>query len=97
MYSILKVRSDSKFDVKWLRETTEIDPNADSKYIIQSDRSKCSIVLNNINEYDSGRYICEVTNKAGKVSSYGRILVVNDPKILSADERLKKRYTSYYL
>ncbi|XP_011496096.1 PREDICTED: Down syndrome cell adhesion molecule-like [Ceratosolen solmsi marchali] len=92
-----EVRSDSKFDVKWLRETTEIDSSDDSKYIVKSDKAKCSLILQNINNYDSGRYICEVTNKAGKVSSYGRILVVNDQKILNADERLKKRYDTYCL
>ena len=88
----LQVRSDSKFDVKWLRETTEIDSTVDSRYTIKNVSRKCSLVLNKINEDDTGRYICEITNKAGKVSSYGRILVVNDPKILNADTRLKKRY-----
>ncbi|XP_031789478.1 titin homolog isoform X2 [Nasonia vitripennis] len=87
-----EVRSECKFDVKWLRETTEIDSCVDSRCVIKNERSKCSLVLKNIKEDDSGRYICEVSNKAGKVSSYGRILVVNDPKILNADARLKMRF-----
>ncbi|OXU28408.1 hypothetical protein TSAR_000837, partial [Trichomalopsis sarcophagae] len=87
-----EVRSECKFDVKWLRETTEIDSCVNSRYVIKNERSKCSLVLKNIKEDDSGRYICEVSNKAGKVSSYGRISVVNDPKILNADTRLKKRF-----
>lgn len=88
---MFQVRSDSKFDVKWLKETVEIDTGADPRYVIKNERSKCSLVLQNISENDFGRYICEVSNKAGKVSSYGRILVVDDPKILKADARLKKR------
>lgn len=70
----------------------EIDSSVDSRYVIENDGAKCSLILKNVDDNDSGRYICEVSNKAGKVSSYGRVLVVNDPKILSADERLKKRY-----
>ncbi|XP_023246836.1 titin homolog isoform X2 [Copidosoma floridanum] len=87
-----EVRSDSKFDVKWLREATVIDSSLDSKYVIKNEKSRCSLVLENVSDVDTGRYICQVSNKAGQVSSYGRVLVVCDPKILSADERLKKRF-----
>ncbi|KAJ8687543.1 hypothetical protein QAD02_023337, partial [Eretmocerus hayati] len=87
-----EVRSESKFDVKWLRETTVIDPDENGRYIIKNERSKCTLILKSVDEDDTGRYVCEVTNKAGKVSSYARVLVVKDQKVLNADARLKKRF-----
>lgn len=33
--------------------------------------------------------MCEAANKVGRVSTFARIFVVNDPKILIADKRLK--------
>ncbi|XP_058807501.1 titin homolog [Phymastichus coffea] len=87
-----EIRSESKFDVKWFKETLEIDRTVNPRYVIKNERRLCSLIMDNISENDSGRYVCEVSNKAGKVSSYGRVLVVYDPKILSADSRLKKRF-----
>ncbi|XP_023315509.1 uncharacterized protein LOC106652366 isoform X1 [Trichogramma pretiosum] len=87
-----EVRSDSKYIVKWFRETIEIDSSLDYRYTVHNESNKCSLTLSNIQETDSGRYICEVSNKAGRVSSYGRVLVVSDPKILNADVFLKKRF-----
>lgn len=85
-----EIHSDSKFDVKWFKETTEIDSD-DSKFGIKNDLTKCQLTLRNIGYDDSGRYMCEVTNKSGKVSTFARVLAVDDPKILKADEKLKKR------
>ncbi|KAL7299322.1 hypothetical protein TKK_0007901 [Trichogramma kaykai] len=87
-----EVRSDSKYIVKWFRETIEIDSSLDYRYTVHNESNRCSLTLSNIKEADSGRYICEVSNKAGRVSSYGRVLVVSDPKILNADVFLKKRF-----
>jgi myosin-light-chain kinase len=51
--------------------------------------SKCSLTIANVKEDDSGRYICEANNKIGKVSSFARVLVVTDPRIIEADAKLK--------
>jgi hypothetical protein len=34
--------------------------------------------------------MCEATNKVGRVSTFARLLVINDPKILEADHKLKR-------
>ncbi|KAI4474132.1 hypothetical protein M0802_015766, partial [Mischocyttarus mexicanus] len=86
-----EIRGDSNINIKWYRETTEIDPNNDSRYSIGRKGLRCSLQIGNIKEDDSGRYICEASNKIGKVSSFARVLVVTDPKIIEADEKLRSR------
>jgi len=49
------------------------------------------LTITNIKEDDSGRYVCEANNRIGKVSSFARILVVTDPRIIEADAKLKTR------
>ncbi|KAM0731548.1 Myosin light chain kinase, smooth muscle [Formica fusca] len=84
-----EIRGDSKMDVRWYRETTEIDSHGDSRFAIHRNGSKCFLTIANIREDDSGRYVCEANNKIGKVSSFARVLVVNDPRIIEADIKLR--------
>lgn len=78
-------------DVRWYRETTEIDSHGDSRFAIHRNGSKCFLTIANIREDDSGRYVCEANNKIGKVSSFARVLVVNDPRIIEADIKLRTK------
>lgn len=78
-------------DIRWYRETTEIDPHADSRFAIYYSGSKCFLTIANIKGDDSGRYVCEASNKIGKVSSYARVLVVNDARIIEADAKLRTK------
>ncbi|XP_036144946.1 uncharacterized protein LOC105834071 [Monomorium pharaonis] len=84
-----EVRGDSKMEVRWYHETTEIDPCNDTRFATYYNGSKCSLTITNIKENDSGRYVCEANNNIGKVSSFARILVVTDPRIIEADAKLK--------
>ncbi|XP_071646927.1 uncharacterized protein [Temnothorax longispinosus] len=84
-----EIRGDSKMEIRWYREAMEINPCNDSRFAIHYNGSKCSLTIANIKEDDSGRYICEANNRIGKVSSFARILVVTDPKIIEADAKLK--------
>ncbi|XP_043669858.1 titin-like isoform X2 [Vespula pensylvanica] len=86
-----EIRGDPNINVKWYRETAEIDPNNDSRYSVGRRGLRCSLAIETIKEDDSGRYICEASNKVGKVSSFARVLVVTDPKIIEADEKLRSR------
>ncbi|KAG5320919.1 UNC89 protein, partial [Acromyrmex heyeri] len=83
------IRGDSKMEIRWYRETTEINPYNDTRFAICYDGSKCSLAISNVKEDDSGRYVCEANNRIGKVSSFARILVVTDPRIIEADAKLK--------
>lgn len=37
------------------------------------------------------------SNRAGKVSTFARLLVVDDPKILEIDEKLRSWYTPFII
>jgi hypothetical protein len=50
----------------------------------------CCLTIQELRDGDSGRYMCEATNKVGRVSTFARLLVINDPKILEADHKLKR-------
>jgi len=78
-------------EIRWYRETTEINPYNDTRFAICYDGTKCSLAIANVKEDDSGRYVCEANNRIGKVSSFARILVVTDPRIIEADTKLKTR------
>lgn len=78
-------------EVRWYRETTELDPRNDSRFAIHNDASKCRLTIANVNDDDSGRYVCEASNRIGKVSSFARVLVVTDPRIIEADAKLRTR------
>ncbi|XP_047350165.1 titin homolog isoform X6 [Vespa velutina] len=86
-----EIRGEPNINIKWYRETAEIDPNNDSRYSIGRRGLRSSLTIDTIEEDDSGRYICEASNKVGKVSSFARVLVVTDPKIIEADEKLRSR------
>nr|XP_046469209.1 titin homolog isoform X3 [Neodiprion pinetum] len=84
-----EVRADSKVQVRWYRDSTEIDSSEEPRYKIYYNGTKCCLNIANITAADSGRYVCEATNKVGRVSTFARVLVVADPKILEADAKLK--------
>ncbi|XP_043525679.1 titin homolog isoform X2 [Frieseomelitta varia] len=86
-----EIRADSKVDIKWYYESIEINPNSGARLSISHSGSKCCLTIENVQEIDSGRYVCEAGNSVGKVSSFARVLVVNDPKIIEADEKLRSR------
>lgn len=84
-----KVQGEPTPDIHWYRDGIELIHGDDSRYNIGLIKSMCSITITNLMEGDSGRYMCEASNKVGRVSTFARLLVVNDPKILEADNRLK--------
>lgn len=88
---LLQIRGDPKMEVRWYHETSELDPRNDSRFVIQYEAAKCSLTIANVGENDSGRYVCEASNRIGKVSSFARVLVVTDPKIIEADAKLRTR------
>ncbi|XP_044588361.1 titin homolog isoform X4 [Cotesia glomerata] len=89
-----EVSSDSLAHVKWYRDTTEIENGQDSRFTTYFNGTKCTLMIGNISENDSGRYVCEATNAAGRVSTFARVQVVEDPKIVEADLKLRKMRSS---
>jgi myosin-light-chain kinase len=79
--------------VKWYRDGIELN---DSRFVTQFDGlHSCCLTIEELRDGDSGRYMCEATNKVGRVSTFVRLLVINDPKILEADHKLR-RWVKHY-
>lgn len=75
--------------MRWFRDSCEIFEEDDSRFLILENNGVCSLKITNLQDADSGRYMCEAVNKIGRVSTFARLYVVRDPKILLADKNLK--------
>ena len=85
---MLQVRGDPVPRVQWYRDGMELD---DPRFVAHFDGSHlCQLTIQELRDGDSGRYMCEATNRVGRVSTFARLFVVNDPKILEADHKLKR-------
>lgn len=72
----------------------QIDEN--ERLMTKFDEGKVALTISNLQVEDSGRYICEAINKVGRVSSYSRLMVVTDQKLIEADHGLRK-YVTYWV
>lgn len=68
----------------------------DGREVMPSDRvdiccvgNSCRFTLKTVEAGDVGRYTCEATNKEGRVSTFARLFVVDDPRICDVDSELK--------
>ena len=75
--------------ISWYKDEIEIDPNVDSKYNIVNTGKHCQLKITDLNESENGRYMCEATNRIGRVSTFARLSVIDDPKVLAADKNFK--------
>lgn len=85
-----QVQSDVIPTITWYKDSQQIDFENESRLRQSYDKGECHLIINNLQEDDSGRYTCEAVNKRGRVSTFVRLLAVSDPKILEADTQLKK-------
>lgn len=84
-----EVKGEPSPEVKWYRDGAEILEES-GRTSIYNRGSLCRLLIREVEEIDSGRYMCEATNKAGRASTFCRLSVVSDPKVLEADENLKR-------
>ncbi|KAI5729840.1 hypothetical protein M8J76_007197 [Diaphorina citri] len=84
------VHSSTTPDLRWLKDGTILQIDESDRLETHFDEGKVSLTIHNIQLEDSGRYICEAINKVGRVSSYSRLMVVTDPKLIEADHGLRK-------
>ncbi|XP_063987212.1 uncharacterized protein LOC135167689 isoform X2 [Diachasmimorpha longicaudata] len=75
--------------IRWYKDCAELDVTQNSRFIVQNVDSKCSLSILDVRESDSGRYVCDATNVAGRVSTFAKVQVVTDPKIAGADLELR--------
>nr|CAD7399302.1 unnamed protein product [Timema cristinae] len=76
--------------VRWYKDGTAIDLDSCPRYNARFDGANCQLSVEDLRDADTGRYMCEASNKAGRASSFARLMVVSDPKIWQADAKLKR-------
>ncbi|XP_059620294.1 muscle M-line assembly protein unc-89-like, partial [Phlebotomus argentipes] len=82
------VKGHPKPDVIWYKDGLELE--SEDRISCRSLGSVCKLTIVSVRSTDSGRYTCEATNRAGRVSTFARLLAVEDRKIFEADGELKR-------
>ncbi|KAL0279933.1 UNVERIFIED_CONTAM: hypothetical protein PYX00_001383 [Menopon gallinae] len=83
------VTSDLPPETFWYKDGIPLDlssPRLSSDF----DGTVCQLVVSDLVEEDSGRYMCEAVSKVGRVSTFARLMVVKDAKVWEADTNLKR-------
>lgn len=82
------VRGQPRPKIIWYKDGHRIV--ADERIEIRQIAFTCRLIINQIFEIDNGRYSCEAVNSKGRVSTFARLQVVNDPKLYAADYKIKE-------
>lgn len=78
-------------EVHWFRDGAKIDCIKNQRYQIQSVGNSHNLIIRDISESDEeAKFQCEATNLEGKVTTFTRILVVDDSRLAEADEHFRK-------
>jgi Immunoglobulin I-set domain len=85
------VKGEPTPEVQWYKDGAPICTEFyDTRMRITFDGCRCVLNLKTVEDADTGRYMCEASSKAGRVSTFARLLVVTDIKILEADLKLRQ-------
>ncbi|KAF5279087.1 hypothetical protein FQA39_LY05765 [Lamprigera yunnana] len=84
-----KVRDEPDLHIKWCHNGREVKEYEDNRYKILKENNMCTLIISSVQESDGGSFMCEAINKIGRASTFTRLYVIDDPKILKADVDLK--------
>ncbi|XP_039287324.1 LOW QUALITY PROTEIN: muscle M-line assembly protein unc-89 [Nilaparvata lugens] len=87
-----EVRGDPPPDIRWFHDGKEVAMarRACDRLLVSRRDSVCSLLIRDLQPRDSGRYVCEAASKLGRASTFARLLVVHDAKLLKAADRLRR-------
>lgn len=85
----MQVHGEPPPKISWYKDNLKISNYNDSRYNIQQLGSNCIFSIRNVTAEDSGRYVCEAINQSKCISSFSRLIVLEDPKILEAGYKSK--------
>ncbi|XP_065224953.1 titin-like isoform X4 [Planococcus citri] len=83
-----KVKNETGTQIEWHRDGVQLEETDTRKMTYENGR--CLLKLDNVQENDSGRYVCEAFNKYGRICTFVRLMVVDDPKIVATHNRLNR-------
>lgn len=81
------VKGHPKPIILWYKDGLEIKPS--HRLDMRCVGSVCKLAIQTVLATDVGRYTCEATNKEGRVSTFVRLFIVEDPRICDVDTKLK--------
>lgn len=82
------VRGQPRPKIIWYKDGHRVV--ADERIEIRQIAFTCRLLINQVFEVDNGRYSCEAVNSKGRVTTFARLQVVNDPKLYAADFKIKE-------
>lgn len=85
----MQVRGEPSPNIRWYKDGEEITDDT-PRFATISIGNTCRLVITTAIQSDSGRFVCEATNKIGRASTFTTLHIVTDPRILEADEKLKR-------
>ena len=76
----VQVTSVSNFSVEWLCNGQIFQPDADNMTVIETDQNSSKLILDDVNDDDSGLYNVKVTNESGTVEAQCEVIVDKAPQ-----------------
>ena len=76
----MQVTSASTFSVEWLCNGQIFQPDADNMTVIETDANSSKLILDDVNDDDSGTYTVKITNDTGAVESQCDVIVDKLPQ-----------------
>ncbi|XP_052122221.1 hemicentin-2-like [Frankliniella occidentalis] len=84
-----QVRGDPSPQTRWTLDLDAVEAKEGHIALVR-EGGLCRLTLTGVREDDAGRYCCEASNSAGRVSTFVRLQVVSDPQLLHADTKLRR-------
>lgn len=78
--------------IQWLRDGQDVSTVSElnGRVFVSDTQQTHKLILKQLTENDSGRYVCEAVNNVGRASTYARLLIVTDARLLEAERKLKE-------
>ncbi|XP_034255054.1 myosin light chain kinase, smooth muscle-like [Thrips palmi] len=87
-----QVRGDPSPQTRWSLDSDPLADGADGRVSTTREAGLCRLSIRGVRDEDAGRYCCEASNAAGRVSTFVRLTVVTDPQLLHADTKLRRDF-----
>lgn len=78
----VKLKGKPKPTLKWIKDSAELTIDNKKVKVIEEASDSYTLILKGVNHNDSGTYSCEISNKAGKDISSGKLTVKTPAKFI---------------
>lgn len=82
------MKNDKGIEIQWFQDGNPLEENEYHEF--KFEKGRCFLRLINLQDTDSGRYVCQASNSQGTICTFTRLLVVEDAKLVQACHRLNR-------